>query len=128
MRTLRWLTLGGLTIAFLSCGGGGSSSTPTPAPTTSYQMTISSSGAYTPSTLSIPAGARVLVTNNHSTSHFFASDPHPEHDDCPEINQVGVLAPGESRETGNLVTVRTCGVHDHTDPNNLKLRAQIIIH
>jgi hypothetical protein len=91
-------------------------------------MTISSSGAYTPSTLSIPAGARVLVTNNHSTSHFFASDPHPEHDDCPEINQVGVLAPGESRETGNLVTVRTCGVHDHTDPNNLKLRAQIIIH
>ena len=44
------------------------------------------------------------------------SDPHPEHNDCPEINTVGLLQPNQSRETGNLVTIRTCGFHDHDDP------------
>ena len=56
-----------------------------------------------------------------------ASDPHPEHTDCPEINQVGLLTPGATRETGNLVTVRTCGFHDHDNPTNAGLRGRIII-
>jgi hypothetical protein len=129
MRTLRWMMLAAVAGGLLACGGGGGGSkAPTAAPSNPYQITITPSGAYSPTTLSVPAGARVLVTNNHSASHYFASDPHPEHDDCPEINQVGLLAPGESRETGNLVTVRTCGVHDHNDASNPKLHAQIIIH
>ena len=34
--------------------------------------------------------------NNDSRSHEMFSDPHPEHTDCPEINQVGFLSPGQS--------------------------------
>ena len=45
-----------------------------------------------------------------------ASDPHPDHTDCTEINSVGVLNTGQSRETGNLVTPKTCGFHDHDNP------------
>ena len=56
-----------------------------------------------------------------------ASDPHPEHNVCPEINAVGLLQPGESRETGNLVTVRTCTFHDHEDPDNGSLKGRIVI-
>jgi hypothetical protein len=55
------------------------------------------------------------------------SDPHPDHTDCPEINQVGLLSPGQSRETGNLVTVRTCGFHDHDNPSAQSLTGQIIV-
>jgi hypothetical protein len=55
------------------------------------------------------------------------SDPHPEHDQCPEINQVGFLSAGQSRETGNLVTARTCGFHDHDDPFTQSLQGQIVI-
>jgi hypothetical protein len=55
------------------------------------------------------------------------SDPHPEHTDCPEINQVGFLSAGQSRETGNLVTVRTCGFHDHDDPGAIGLQGSIVI-
>ena len=55
------------------------------------------------------------------------SDPHPEHDDCPEINDVGLLNSGQSRETGNLVIVRTCGFHDHDDPDNNSVKGRIII-
>ena len=55
------------------------------------------------------------------------SDPHPDHTLCPEINQVGLLQPNQSRETGNLVIERTCGFHDHNDPNNAALQGRIVI-
>ena len=32
-----------------------------------------------------------------------------------------MLNPGQSRESENLVTVRTCGFHDHNDPDNVEL-------
>ena len=38
-----------------------------------------------------------------------------------------MLNPGQSRESGNLVAVRTCGFHDHEDPDNANLRGSIIV-
>ncbi len=66
----------------------------------------------------MPAGSRVLFVNNDSQRHDMACDPHPDHNDpeCSAINNVGALNPGQSRETGNLVVVRTCGFHDHDIP------------
>jgi hypothetical protein len=29
---------------------------------------------------------------------------------------VGLLQPGQSRENGNMNTIRECGFHDHDDP------------
>ena len=101
-----------LLIAVASCGGspsspsgGGSSAT----------ITITSAGVST-TAVTVSQGSRVLFVNNDARSHNMTSDPHPEHTDCPEINAVGLLQPGQSRETGNLNTVRTCGFHDHDDP------------
>ena len=56
-----------------------------------------------------------------------SSDFHPDHQECPAINQAGLLSPGQSRETGNLVTVRTCGFHDHDNPTDLRLPGRIVI-
>lgn len=123
----RSLALAGAVLVLAGCGGGNESpASPTPGENPN-QMVISASGELTPHEITIAAGSRVLVINNHSRPHFFASDPHPEHDACPDINQVGLLAPGQRRETGNLVTIRTCGVHDHDDPDNAALRGRIII-
>ena len=101
----------------VSCGsspdapsGSGSSGT------NANTITITASGV-SPKTMQITLGARVRFVNNDSRSHNMASDPHPEHTDCPEFDQVGFLTPGQSRETGNLVTVRTCGFHDHDNPD-----------
>jgi len=55
------------------------------------------------------------------------SNPHPEHTDCPEINQVGHLDPGQSRQTGNLNVARTCGFHDHMNAENRALQGTITI-
>jgi plastocyanin len=117
-----------LAVASLSCGGSDGSSNPPTNPTTNpYTVTISGSGIVGPKELTVPPGGRVLFVNSHSRRHDMTSDPHPDHLDCPELNQVGVLNAGQSRESGNLVTVRTCGFHDHDDPNNVNLRGSIIV-
>ena len=123
-RTAVW----GLAVVSLSCGGGDNSSTPPTNPTPNpYTVTISGSGIVGPKDLTVPPGTRVLFVNSHSRRHDMTSDPHPDHLDCPELNQVGLLNAGQSRESGNFVTVRTCGYHDHDDPNNVNLRGTITI-
>ena len=116
-----------LLLVVSGCGGGSSSpSSPSPSEPT---VTITSSGV-NPTTITISQGARVLFVNNDTKSHLVASDPHPEHTDCPEINQVGLLQPGQSRETGNMNTIRSCGFHDHDDPppGGNKWTGKIVIH
>ena len=54
------------------------------------------------------------MLNSDSRTHEMDSDPHPEHTDCPELNQIGFLNPGQSRQSGNLNTARKCGMHDHS--------------
>jgi plastocyanin len=115
------------------CGGGGGSSAPTnPAPPTggggtgAPTITIGNN-AVTPSELTISAGQRVLFVNNDSRAHDMSSDPHPEHTDCPELNQAGFLSPGQTRETGNFILTRTCGFHDHNQPGVQTLRGRITV-
>jgi hypothetical protein len=75
----------------------------------------------------IPLGARVTFTNTDGEPHAMSSDPHPEHTDCPEINQVGYLLTGQTRETGNFVSARVCGFHDHNKPDIVGLQGTITI-
>jgi plastocyanin len=98
-----------------------------PTPPNPNVITINGSGVATPRELTVSPGTRVLFTNSHNRAHNMTSDPHPAHDDCPELNSVGVLTAGQSRESGNLNAVRTCGFHDHDEPGNASLQGRIII-
>ena len=111
-----------------SCGGGSAPAAPsTPEnPTLTNTITISSTGV-SPQNIQITAGTRVLFRNTDARPHNMSSDPHPEHTDCPEINQVGLLTPGQSRETGNLNLVQVCRFHDHDLPDSASLKGVIII-
>jgi hypothetical protein len=122
------LAIGCIVSTFAGCGSGSTPAT-TPTQTTNpNQLIITAAGVLNANQITISQGSRVLFINQDSQAHLMFSDPHPEHTDCPEINQVGMLQPGEQRETGNLVTVRSCGVHDHNLPDVNGLKAQIIIH
>ena len=114
-----------LSVLVLSCGGS-SPSAPAPVPTNPFTFTITSSGV-NPKEFTVPPGTRVLFVNNDSRPHAMSSDPHPDHTDCPAINSVGTLNSGQNRETGNLNDVRTCGFHDHDNPDNAGLKGRIII-
>ena len=114
----------------VGCGNGSSNasptSTPTPTPAPALTITITSNGA-SPRTLVVAAGSQVTFVNNDSIDHQMYSDPHPEHTDCPELDSVGYLAPGQSRQTENLNIVRTCGFHDHIHFENNSLKGSITI-
>lgn len=80
-----------------------------------------------PQTLSVARGSQVTFINNDNRAHEMNSDPHPEHTNCPELNQVGHLEPGQSRQSGNLNIARTCGFHDHINDGNRALQGTIAI-
>jgi len=120
-----------LGLGTVACSGGSSSSAPTaPDPgqpaSPSATITLTSSGA-SPQTVTISAGGQVTFVNNDSRTHNMQSDPHPEHTDCPDLAQVGFLTPGQSRTSGNLNIVRTCGYHDHDDFSNTRFQGNIVI-
>ena len=104
-----------LLLLLTSCSGGSSTPTTPSNPSNPYTFTLTSSGV-SPKELIVPLGTRVLFVNQDARGHDVASDPHPEQTDCTEINSVGLLTPGQSRETGNLVVAKTCGFHDHDNP------------
>jgi plastocyanin len=89
-------------------------------------ITITASGV-SPRDVQIALGDRVLFDNRDTRPHTMTSDPHPEHSDCPPVNQVGFLSAGQQRETGNFVQARTCGFHDHDLPDVQSLRGSITI-
>jgi plastocyanin len=89
-------------------------------------ITITAAGV-SPSSVTIRQGGRVTFTNSDTRPHDMDSDPHPEHTDCPALNDVGFLSAGQSRTSGNLTTVRTCGFHDHNQPSTTSLQGRITI-
>jgi plastocyanin len=101
-------------------GGGGGGNTGTIAAT----ITITANGV-SPSSVTVAPGSRVTFVNNDGRPHDMASDPHPAHTDCPGINMF--LQAGQSGTTQNLNTVRTCGFHDHNQPDVVSLQGTIRI-
>lgn len=118
----------GVALALPACGGGSSSSPSAP-----------SGGSSTPTTITLTAngadnqqprvslGSTVRFTNNDSSPHTIRSTPHGPHTDCPPLNDVGRLQPGESRESGALNERRGCGFHDHSNPDDQRFRGQILV-
>jgi plastocyanin len=104
-----------------SGGGGGGGGGGTVAGT----ITITAAGV-SPKTITVAAGSRVTFVNNDNRPHDMNSNPHPEHTDCPEIN-VGFITAGASGTTQNLTRVRSCGYHDHNQPDVVALQGTIVI-
>jgi plastocyanin len=137
MRRDLWIGSAALAMALtlMACGGGGDSSpasptpapTPTPTPTPGGSTIAITGNAVSPQTLTVAVGTRVTFVNNDTRNHEMASDPHPSHGECPALNDVGALTPGQSRQSGNLNTARTCGFHDHNLPTVAGLQGRIVV-
>ena len=126
-----------LMLAAVACGGGGGGGSP--ATPTSPQapaspvasdpattITITSAGV-SPKEVQVAVGGRVTFVNNDNAFHEMTSDPHPIHTNCPEINAVGALGPGTTRQTTVFTSARTCGFHDHGQDANTALQGRIVV-
>jgi hypothetical protein len=76
--------------------------------------------------MTVGFGAKVTIMNNDSAPHEFASNPHPVHTDCPEIN-APVLMTGQSFTATMASKVETCGFHDHLNPTNAAFQGTIFV-
>jgi len=118
-----------LLAAVVACGGSSSPSGPTTGctPSPNPNTIVIQNNQVCPSSLTVARGSQVMMINNDSRVHEMDSDPHPEHTDCPELNQIDFLNPGQSRSSGNLNTARRCGFHDHTQPEAASMKGTITI-
>jgi len=107
-----------LAAAAVACGG--SSDRPSPGPSTTAPpppvdppvIRLLPTGA-DPRQLVVAVGERVTFINNDVQPHDIAGGPDPATPDCPEIDAVGFLVPGQSRQTLPLPIARSCDYHDH---------------
>ena len=131
-----WMTCAAFAVALTvsACGGSDSppaspSPTPTPTPTPTpgeTTVTITASGV-SPRAVTISPGSRVTFVNNDNRPHDMASNPHPEHTQCTEINSVGFIQPGQRGTTSNMNTARSCGYHDHNLSTDTSLQGTITV-
>jgi hypothetical protein len=120
-------------VASINCGGGGGGSySPPPTPnapggggTTAPTITIKAGGVVEPKELRIEIRQQVRFVNEDTRAHQPQSNPHLQHTDCPAINSVGVLQPGENRMSGSFDVERACGFHDHMNPDTAGLGGTI---
>jgi hypothetical protein len=100
--------------------------TPTTNPVATTTITITAAGV-SPRDITVPRGSQVTFVNNDGAAHQMNSDPHPTHGDCAEIDAVGHLSSGQSRQTSNMNTPRVCGYHDHLNDNRPAFRGTITV-
>lgn len=74
---------------------------------------VVSVAGFSPREVRLFEGSRLTFVNNDTSAHEILSDPLHIHSDCPAINSIGAILPGESRQSAPLLTPRACGVHDH---------------
>ena len=80
-----------------------------------------------PAETRIRAWNHVTFVNNDIRPHVIVSDPIDVHDACPPINRVGLLNPGERRDTGTLTQTGACGFHDHSNQTDPALKGRIVV-
>jgi len=72
------------------------------------------SGGVIPVEVVTGVGTRVTFVNNDIIPHDVLGGPDPSTPGCPEMDAVGFLTPGQSRQTATLAQAGTCEYHDHS--------------
>jgi plastocyanin len=108
--------------ALAGCGG----DNPTAPPAGTVNIDILASGP-SPREVTVAVGSRVNFTNRDTRPHAVSSDPVQTHTDCPAINDIGTLNPGQSRLTGALTAARVCGFHDHNNETDPTFKGRIVV-
>jgi hypothetical protein len=101
---------------------------PPPAIPTTEGATLTLSGAgVSPTQVRVYRGSHVTFINGDVVNHEILSNPLHVHTDCPELNVVGFLTPGQSRDSGAFEITRSCGFHDHLNEGDVRFYGTVFV-
>lgn len=115
-----------------ACGGSEVPSVQTPASPTPgpvgpvATVTISERG-FDPAEVQVIVGARVVFVNAGSRMPEIYSGLDHFNFECLEVDVVGLVTPGASRQTRVFESPRTCAFHDATNLGNPAFQGRIVI-
>ena len=109
-----------------SCGSEAPTSPTTADPHSFPRFIMIMEGHALPEELVIAVGERVTFMNHDRTTYTIAGGRQPSTPGCPEIDVVGVLASGATRDTEPFTAAKTCEFRVSQNQSAL-LTGQIII-
>jgi len=113
-----------------SCSSSSSTVAPTPpvpaAPAGPSAITLSATG-FSPQEVTILVGARVTFVNSDRVSYDVSSGLDHNSRECPEIDAVGFLVAGQSRETSVFEQAKTCRFHEHANIGAAAYQGRIVV-
>jgi plastocyanin len=109
-----------------SCGGGNAPTTGPESARSEPIVNITARG-FEPPNVVVAIGGRVRFQNFDDRPHSIASNPIDTHADCPAINDVGLLVPGQIKATAPFREPRTCAYHDELSEATQLLTGSITI-
>jgi hypothetical protein len=101
---------------------------PPPAIPTTEGATLTLTGAgVSPKQVRVYQGTRVTFVNQDGTNHEIQSDPLHLHSDCPALNSVGFIVPGQARLSDPFSVARPCGFHDHINEGDGRFYGTVFV-
>lgn len=124
----------GIVLAAWACSSSPVAPTPptstapgTPAPPAGPPTVTISATGFSPLEITVPLAARVTFVNADRIGRDVVSGLDHITRDCPEVDAVGFLGPGESRETATFDQAKTCRFHEHANVGNPAYQGRIVI-
>lgn len=127
----RFAAIVAISFCMASCGSSSSPVAPTPssgppAPAGPVTVTITTTG-FSPTEVTITAGSRVTFVNADRFGRDIVSGLDHVSRDCPEVDVVGFLGPGQSRDTAVIEPPKTCRFHEHSNLGNPAYQGRIVV-
>ena len=81
-----------------------------------------------PQVLHLDSPATVTFTNTDGIDHRLEAAPELAYGDCPEMNGLGTLQPGQSRSVTLTEHGFICAYHDAARPNDMPFQGIVVLH
>jgi len=101
-------------------------SAPIPEPAPAATVTISANG-FDLAEVQVTVGSRVTFANADMRMREIYSGLDHVRFECPEIDAVGLILPGQSRQTRVFESSRTCAFHDATNLGNQAFQGRVVV-
>ena len=93
--------------------------------TTAATVPLTATGV-SPRPIVVPLGGSITFANDDTRRHKIASDPHPDHSGCVELN-LPVLEPGQRITVKIDDDHERCGFHDDLNPQQAAFNGTVLV-